>query len=324
MRILPLLLSALVLASSCANNTDQASGPRAGAGKDSTATAPAADTVLPAADTATEAGAPLPVASDGKVDLRFNLAEGRTYRYDMKVDMEMQMGERTMGNGSEMNYTMQVLDNNGKTKTIRVRYDKVSMAMNMGGQTLEFSSEMKAGDPSNPMNIAGNMLVAMKGKSFLMKVNERGKITEVTGFDEMAESMIGEMKISDQQKKMMMQSFKAQFNDAAVKEMFGQSFEIFPERPVKVGDSWTRKPAASAGTRQQITTTYTLRSINGATATLDTRSEVVAGEGAAKGSGTGTLQVDMRTGLVTSGNFTQSLEGERKMSSRITVKGRPV
>ena len=73
-----------------------------------------------------------------------------------------------------------------------------------------------------------------------MKVDEEGKVLEVTGFDEIINGMVDSMGVDEDMKMQMRASLKDQFNEQELKDQFAQVFMIFPNKEVKVGDSWEK------------------------------------------------------------------------------------
>ena len=126
--------------------------------------------------------------------LKFNLPKGKTFAYKMNFDMTRQEGERKASNIMKWNYEMKVLDKKGGIRSIQTTYRQIEMAMNMGEMKMEFSSEKEV-DAGNFMQMPSRMFKAIKGKSFMMEVNERGEILSVSGFDKIGEAMANEMNL---------------------------------------------------------------------------------------------------------------------------------
>jgi hypothetical protein len=309
------------LISACGNEAKQETAVK----KDSSAQVVGEATAgLPAGEAGDTDTASTVVVPEEGIALRFNLPKGKSYGYAVNMDMEQNMGEQKMSTGMNMNYEMKVIEDDGNVKTISTTYKRIAMNMGMGGQKMEFSSDNPApSEPGNPMAMMGNMFAAMKGKSFIIKVNPQGEITKVEGFDKIGEAMANEMKMDEAKKKQVIEGFKNQFNENAVKESFGQSFDIFPDKKVKVGDSWQKKTTSGVGkTKMTTNTTYTVKGIKGNTMELASASKMdLNGQSADM---KGTLFVDINTGMVKNGTIKQSMGGERKMMNTITIKASPL
>jgi uncharacterized protein DUF6263 len=245
------------------------------------------------------------------IRLRFNLQKGKTYDYTMVFDIEQSREARTMTNKMRWMYSMQVL-NDAPIKTVRTTYRQIDMEMNMGGQKMEFSSEKAASATNDLMQMPSRIFGAIKGKSFLMKVNPQGEIASVSGFDTIVVAMVDEMKLPEQSKAGMLQNVKNQFNDEAVKQMFSQAFDIFPKTAVKIGDSWEKETTSLDPSHVKIKTVYTLKQIKGNRVTITGKSP----------SQTSTLQVNARTGLMMDGIYHQVGDASRNLKATARITGR--
>jgi hypothetical protein len=252
--------------------------------------------------------------------LKFNFKKGKTYNYTMSFDVKQKKGDQTRGTNMKWNYDMQVVDVKNDLKTIKTTYKRIDMSVNMGNdQKMEFSSEKEV-DVADFMQLPSKMFSIIKGKSFTMQVNEKGEIISVTGFDKIGEAVVGEMNVPEEMKPMMRQNFQKQFNDDAVKQMFSQSFEIFPNKYVKVGDSWKKNSSVPA-LKQDIATIYTVKNIKGNRVFINGESKLKSSDGKTSGMQTSKLIIDSKTGLMIDGVFDQkSSDGQMNSKSRITGK----
>jgi hypothetical protein len=252
--------------------------------------------------------------------LRFHLQKGKNYNYEMSFDVTQKKEEQSRTTAMKWNYDMQVEDGKDDLATIKTTYKKIEMTMNMGnGQKMEFSSEKQA-DAGDFMQLPSKMFGIIKGKSFIMQVNGKGEVVSVSGLDKIGEAVLSEMNLPDEMKPMMQQNFKKQFNEDAVKQMFSQSFDIFPNRYVKVGDSWKRNTSLAA-LKQEVATVYTVTNIRGSRVFLTGTSKLNSNDEKKSGTQTARLIINARTGLVTDGVFDfKSNDGQMISKSRITGK----
>jgi hypothetical protein len=260
--------------------------------------------------------------SDG-VMLAFNLQKGKTYTYEMDMDMDSEVQGQKLDNKMAFRYTMQVLNDQDSVRTLRTTYDHIKMNMNAGPMNIavdtdEPQKEASADLQRNPTAIMSNMFHAMKGKSFDMKVNSRGEVVSVTGLNELMSAMMNSLPAADENaRQTMAQAFQSQFNEEAIKKTFSQSFNIFPAKPVKEGETWTK--TINVGGPDMITV-YKVKDINGNNVVLDLNSEMNANGN--KGVQTGTMKVNAQTGLVTEAtldNTFSSAGGTTK--TKTTIKG---
>jgi hypothetical protein len=262
-------------------------------------------------------------ATNKEVLLRFNLEKGRTYAYDIALDIAQEMQERKMNTGMNWKYTLQVINDKGLLKTLKVTYDRIGMSMDMGGQKMEFSSDSPAGDPSNPLNMVTNLFAAMKGKSFTMKVDANGQIKEVNGIDQLGEELVTGLNLPAESKERMRQSFRSKFNENDVKETFSQTFSMLPNKKVKVGDSWNKESMTRVGpSKGRMITVYTVQTINGNIVKLSGKGKLQSENGNATGSQNSSLAIDATTGLVLQNVFDMSTEGKQKLSTHGRITGK--
>ena len=263
-------------------------------------------------------------ASGNEVVLKFNLEKGKTYHYAMDIDMENEMQGQKMASDMNFEYDVQITDEKDGVKTLTTTYRRIAMDMNAPGMRMEIDTDeplkdTAAGAPANPMNMMGRMFHAVKGKSFQMKVNEQGQIVEVTGMDQLAEAMVNSTGADEEMKQSMRQMFASQFSEENIRQSFSQAFNIFPARPVKVGDTWDREMDMKGLMAGNYKTTYTVKEISGNSVVLDMKSAMAIGD--MKGSQEGTLRVDARTGLVTEGSMEQKFGGAVNSVSKIKITG---
>jgi hypothetical protein len=267
----------------------------------------------------------VPVATTGEaIDLKFNLKKGRSYEYIIVTDTDMgaELQGQSMKSGMGFTYVLRVMDEKNSVKTLRATYGKMFMNMDMGGQKMEFSSEDANADKNNPFTMISRMFGAMKGKSFEITMDEKGKISKVEGFDKLSEAVIDQMEVPAEQRQNFIQTFSSQFNEGSAIEMFAQSFNIFPPRPVKVGDTWEHKAKlATPGSGTDVKSVYTLKEIKGNIAIIDAVSQFQL-QGDKNIRGYSRMEVDSETGLVLRSNGEQKIEGTNRVLSRNKVTSR--
>lgn len=258
------------------------------------------------------------------VQLKFNLQKGKTYLYSMNMDMNTEAQGQKMDSKMAFDYSMKVLDAQDSVKTINSTFDRIAMNMNAGATHMNFDTNKPAADSAvdlqhNPMSVMSAMFNAMKGKSFQMNVTDKGEITKVTGLKEMADGMSNAMP-DPNAKAAMQQVFQAQFNDENVKKSFGQALNIFPDKPVRVGDSWKKEMTMGGAVSAKSDATYTVKEIKADRMILSLASTISAG--GANGQQNGTLDVDRTTGLVTDATIKQEFKGPVTMHNTVTIKGK--
>jgi hypothetical protein len=266
--------------------------------------------------------------------LKFNFEKGKGYDYEMIINMDQDIMGQAMQMDMTNYYSMDVVADDGTTKTITTTYDRFKLNMKVGPMDIDVDSdkplqEIDGGGKENPMKMLNSLFGAIKGKKFYMKVNAEGKVEEITGIKEMAQSIVDSMGVDEKMKEQMQQQFSKQFNETSMKDQFERVLYIFPNKEVKVGDSWQKTTTPGGAMGGKYTSTYTVTEIEGDMVTLEEKSKIDGASEAMnmKGDITGTLVIDSKSGLVVSADqdmdLKMSTEGkEIKMKGKTKIKGK--
>lgn len=238
--------------------------------------------------------------------LKFDLEKGKGYDYEMTINMDQEIMGQAMKMDMTTYYSMDVNGDDGGIKTIVASFERFKMKSAIGGMNIDVDTDNEIkGDTSdlksNPMAAVNKVFGAIKGQKFTMKVNAEGKITEVTGFENMAENIASSLGLDESEKAEMMQSMKGQFNADEIKQNLERFWYIFPNKEVKVGDTWIKTSQMGGKMPATYKSTYKVTEIEGDMVTLDEVSKIEAREGEAiglTGDVKGTIVVDSRSGLV--------------------------
>jgi hypothetical protein len=268
--------------------------------------------------------------STGKV-LKFNLEKGKGYDYEIHWDLDQQM----MGQDNKISilggYAINVVDEKDNIKTLTAVYTNFKMYMNFMGMEIKVDTDMpsesmdEAEIKANPLGMMDRVFAGIKGKEFTMKVNEEGKVLEVSGFDQIINGMVDSIAMDEDTKMQVRASLQDQFNEQAVKDQFGQVFTIFPSKEIKVGDSWEKILQMGGRMPAQYTTRYTVKEIEGDHVSLSAQTNIGSGNSdmEIKGTQHGSLLVDSKTGLVINAEFDQDMETKSQgMEIKIIGKGK--
>ena len=161
-----------------------------------------------------------------KLTLKFNV--GDEHRYELNQDSTTKtefMGRKVeMPSRTEMTLTQQVKKVDQGIADIKLTYDSFNMEMNVGGK-----------------EIPGSMGDEMVGKSITMRIRENGEIVEPQGIKSMV---------------------TLQGPSSDVSSMLFNLYPIFPDRALKVGESWTQTsetPQAEMGVAVESQYTFVRR-----------------------------------------------------------------
>ena len=271
-------------------------------------------------------------SATGSKMLKFNFEKGKGYDYEMIINMDQDIMGQTMKMDMSTYYSMDVMADDGTIKTITSTFDRFKMAMNVSGMNIAVDSDKPlpaVGGKDDPMQMVNKLLGAVKGKKFSMQVNAEGKVLEVTGFKDMAQSIADSMSIGEEQKQELMAKFSQQFNEQSIKDQFERVLYIFPNKEVKVGDSWQKTTAPGGAIGGKYNSTYTVKDIEGDMVTLEERSTIDGNTDKMKMNGdiTGTLIIDSKSGLVVNADqdlaITTTTNGTTiKIKGKTKIKGK--
>lgn len=126
--------------------------------------------------------------------------------------------------------------------------------------------EMSIDAPNLPGANAANNL---KGVTFTATLNDKMEVAKLDGYEKFLDAVVGE---GAAERKMM----KAMMPQAAVKQMFSQTFLAGPPKPVAVGGTWERKTTIAMGPMGNVETKedYTLDAVKGDVARLSAKGDL--------------------------------------------------
>jgi len=183
---------------------------------------------------ATLAAAP-PGVSGQRATLQWKYEEGAELIYRQTVGSETEMPGQGLAT-TEMIYTLRwnvrdVADNGDAT--VQITTDRVQMSMEgpMGTMTIDSASDEEAAAPQM------KIFAAMAGMSYTLTVGPNGKLRSLEGMEELRQR-IRESMADEQMGAMLDQLLDQSFSDDAMKNMFQQGIQSFPEGEVGPGDTW--------------------------------------------------------------------------------------
>lgn len=259
--------------------------------------------------------------SGKQVDLKFNLTPGSEYIYTIQTTTstdQKPMGQNvhsTQQMTMEMNYKVE--EAKGDNRRITVSYDRLSMNMESPMGNVAYDSRDTAG--SDPRL---GVLSGMISKPFTIEVAPTGEIASVEGLS----TIIGGLADTSTPEGMMAHEQLSQtFSDTAVRSLMRQFLDVFPGHPVGLGDTWKKSYVLDMPVMKlKVDNVYTLKSIEGNTAHVDIKAKI-NGEGSSNnpamksmlmsmsGEQTGSMSVDIPTGLVAESNVTLHLSGDMSL-----------
>lgn len=262
-----------------------------------------------------------------KVDLKFNLEKGKTYSQTIvmtTVTKQSIAGNDQVIKQNAATITKMELKETGKeANTYTIWYDNISMGIDQGGgMTQDFNSDTTQLESVDPMS---EIFSSLTGRKFEANIDFSGKIVEVQGLEEIiagATSSMGE------QAGMISEQISAGFGDSGLAKNMEMLTAIMPVTAVKVGSTWTNKQFTSSGLPLVLNNTFTLTSISGGKAKIDVKANITVDPDESstelqgmratyfmEGSRTGTFEMEVNTGFVTSADINDEIIGSISIES---------
>lgn len=186
--------------------------------------------------------------------LRQNYPTG--YKYDFTITSDQIINQKVAGRDVHLtqnigtDYTFDITEGHYGEKDIKVTYNKIFIKSVAMGNTMTYSSDDQDSTQKNPFS-------GFKGASFYMTVTPNGAIKTVAGIDKMLDNMAARMTKDTSQVKQIKNALSKQFSNEVMKQTMESSFKIYPDRAVKIGDSWTVDTKMQMGMPIETITQYT-------------------------------------------------------------------
>jgi Family of unknown function (DUF6263) len=257
-------------------------------------------------------------ASSASKMLKFNFEKGKGYDYELITNMDQKIMGQAMQMDMSFYYSMDVSEDDGTIKTITTAIDRFKMKMNVAGMNVDIDTDNplpslgETEDGKDPMKMLNSLFGAIKGQKFSMKVDAEGKVQELTGFENMANAIVDSMSMDLQERQEMKAKFNQQFNSEKMKGQLGRIFYVFPNKEVKIGDSWEKNSEISGEMAGIYNSTYKVTDIEGDMVTLSETTEVKSNQEEMKLGGNikGTIVVDSRSGLIVTADQDMKMTAE--------------
>lgn len=260
-----------------------------------------------------------------KLDLRLRLEAGKSYGAKMVADQTITQtlaGQtQTMSQTIGMAYTYHVqgVESDG-TMRVKVTYDWVRVGQD--GPMGSFSYD--SANPPATIPDAALGYAALVGQGFSMQMRPNGEIVDVQGVDEMLSHMLDVMGVpAGSARDELEASLRSQFGSEALKESFEKAALFYPDKPMAIGESWSKDIALETGMPMVLATKWTLKARKDGVAVVETRSDIQRNPEAKpvemagltityelSGEQSGSMELDEKTGWLLRGALKQNLAGQ--------------
>jgi hypothetical protein len=261
--------------------------------------------------------------SSDKVELKLNFQPGDAYLYTITTDQTI----NSMGLANvKMNFTMEMkyelLSKEDSIQKLGVTYSHLAMQGSSPMGKMSYDSDHPDANPK--ISEMGKMV----GKTFYVYLNPDGTLKKVEGLSALMDTTLGR------------EAMKMPVSDSSFTMMMQNAFDLYPGKPVAVGESWERNTTMGISSfKFNMKSTYTLQSVKDGIADISVNSDLKLPETIMNkmnqqkgfemkmemdGRQKGSMKVDIVTGRIISGETTQDIEGKMKMGGQdmlMTIKG---
>ncbi len=215
-------------------------------------------------------------AGNEKIDLRLRLEKGQSYKMqtitDMKINQTIPGQQQVMTilqrSGGKNIYTIEDVQADG-TIVLKITHDAISSKIESANamQNMEYDST----DTSTATGPLAPILGAIIGQSFTIVITPAGHIKEIQGASELLGNI--QEKINELPEGPLRAgvetNLKMQYGEEALKANTENSFDMYPDHPVGIGDTWQRRTVLNQGFPMVVDAIYTLKERKNGVAVID-------------------------------------------------------
>ncbi|MGB5982257.1 MAG: DUF6263 family protein [Nonlabens sp.] len=251
-------------------------------------------------------------------DIKLNLEVGSTYTLSQETKSIVNQMINGMPQDVEMTINAvtdyKVTGMNGKNFLIDIEPKSMKTTQNAGGMNLVMDSE---GDLSDPMNKIMSNLV---GKVMKMEVTPYGEITMFNAND-FVKGMMDGVDMPAMALSQLEGQLASEYDDASLKDTYLGLLNIYPNKKVAIGDSWTTDLSADVVMPMTSTATNTLMEIKDGMYVIESKADISSDESEKtemmgmqatsdiEGTSNTTYSIDRKTGWIKKMSMTQDLDG---------------
>ena len=183
----------------------------------------------------------LTVAS-AQIKLSFNPEKGKKYEYQTEVIQNIKqnlMGQEVpMEMKISITCLMEIKDKTSQEAQVQFTYQDVAYIISSPMMKMEYDSKNPVENPSEIDKALERAFSNLINKQFLMVIAPDGSVKSVTAVDAVAENAANTSAANWQVDAQIAAQINQQFSGDAMKNMFEQSFKMYPANAVTAGDSW--------------------------------------------------------------------------------------
>jgi len=249
--------------------------------------------------------------------LKQNFPIGKTYDFtlisDQIINQQMAGKKLSISQNIGTEYSFDIRNGEGLEKDIEVTYKRIFMKSNGMGNQMAMDSE--DADTTKENSFRG-----LKGASFHMVMLPNGGIKSLTGVEKMVANMVSRMNVDSAKAANIKASLSQQFSEEGMKQTLESSLKIYPDKSVKIGESWTVDTKMQLNMPVETITKYTLKEVKENIAYLNINGTLLS-KGSFEsmgnkidtdltGTNVGDAELDLKTGLILKSHLRMELSGK--------------
>lgn len=223
---------------------------------------------VPADSVVKVAEKPAIMDSAGIYTQTFKLEKGKTYpltTYQRDVKTMTDPGGKSLNGTSESTdeMTFTVNDIKGNVYDLTLNLISKRNSQTASGKTIVVDTKLPM-PKEDDLKMIWNINRALTGNKLNMKMDTKGNVISITGFDAVytkVSNSVGTLIKDKNQKESVVASLKESFNEKVLKDQFTKNLAIIPKKGVKIGEKWSNSENADATGSVKVVSNYVLKSV---------------------------------------------------------------
>ena len=264
-------------------------------------------------------------AGEKKYQPEINLKPGDSYYYTINSTSETNLkveGKAVENSNSSLaGLLFEVIKDTANGSLLQVTYDSLHTIIKNG----DMKKEMDAPNAAYSLDPTERMLGRLKGSRLTVFIDNKGSIVFVNGYTELTNRLLASVEMSSTDKQKMEQQVESLLGEGFLTNNLSQTFGLFPDSAVYVGDSWTKTSKQTGDLKLDLNTQYTLTSVEDSVAAISSKA-IIHGNAMnimgyevrvnVTGKDEGHYNVDMHNGMLIAATSATKIKGTVVMMGR--------
>jgi hypothetical protein len=260
-----------------------------------------------------------------KTQYRLKLEAGKQYYMQTIIDQQIsnptssqeETAVITMGTGAQLD--VRNIDANGNAQ-VTYTYKWIKIGVKTGTEGKVYDSSKK--DSTVPKEL--QWFAPLLEESFSLKISPEARISEIKDLEKVRSNVRQKLPQGSMQE-LAMNSLNQWLDEQTIRESIENSMAIYPDRPVGVGDSWSRNVTYSSGSAMIFENKWTLKERKNGVAVIEVASTIkpnpqakpaemgspgMTSSSEFTGNQQGLIEIQESTGLIINSKINQQMSGK--------------